>query len=74
MQVCAKEGDSRAKGVDRTVAYTLYRPITRAKKTLVIRAVKEGELDLKPDANNPDDEQLWLLIWVIDIFAAVSPA
>lgn len=74
VQACAKAGDNRAKGVAGTLAHTLYRSLTSDKKDLVKRAVKAGDLDLKPDTERSDGEQTDLVKKVVEIVAADTPA
>lgn len=74
VQACARAGDTRAKGIAGTLAHTLYRSLSNDKKELVKRSVRAGELDLTPDTEKPEKEQLKLVRKVVDIVAADTPA
>lgn len=55
------------------LGHTLYRSLTIDKKELVNLAVKAGELDLNPDANKSEEEQVSLVRKVVNIVAADTP-
>lgn len=74
VQACTKTGHNRAKGVVGTLDNITYWSRNNLKKDLVKRDVRDGELDLTPDTEIPENYQLMLVKKVVYIVAADSPA
>lgn len=69
VDACARAGDSRAKGVAATLAHTLYRSLSKDKKEVVKRSLRNGELVLTPSTDIDKSNQLELVEILIRIVA-----